>query len=125
MGIVRVAFMAACSAGGGHQDIHLEPDQFYGLLRQTLLPPLGVALHQREGLPFDVAKLPEPLQERLAGTWDHSADACAKITDPRHPLRRLRAGGQRPCSRRASKKRDELAPLHVSAENRSRPVRKA
>ena len=43
----------------------------------------------------------------------HSEDARAKITDPRHLLRLLRARGLRPRRHCSANQRDKLAPSHA------------
>ena len=86
MGIVEVASFAALAEPlvGGHDDIHLELNQFYGKLGRPLLLSLGIAIYQHEVFAFDVAEVPKSLQERVAGIWDYSSDASTKITDPRY-----------------------------------------
>jgi hypothetical protein len=59
-----------------------------------------------------MAKIAELLSERFNVVGLQGRRGTAQVTDPGHFSRLLRACRERPASRRAAEKRDELAPPH-------------
>jgi hypothetical protein len=123
--MVVVAFMAATVIEPGDDDVHTEPDQVCGKRGQPFPLGVGEAVLDDDILANAVAEAPQAFFdvndiERVLPEPDRE--------EP-HPIgppcRLLRTRGQRQRDCRATKKRDELAPLHVSPKNTPRPEPKA
>ena len=91
-------------------------EKVFGTGRELMAGISGML--QKAGLPAQVIGVP-PLFDIVytAGdVSDYRATLRADVEMQRRFNRRLRAGGQRPCHRRAAaKKSDEFAPLHASS----------
>src|SRR5262245_43149079 len=88
---------------GRHDHVHLEAHQLPRKLRKSFGSGLAVAKLQDEGFPFDIAKLLQPLPERLKKMRCSRWSARKKVPDLRDFLRLLRLG-ERTC--REKEKRD-------------------
>jgi hypothetical protein len=79
---------------GRHDHIYLEAYQLPRQLRQSFSSRLAVAKLQDDGFPFDIAKLPQPLPERLDNMRCSRWSARKQVPDLRDLRRLLRLGGQ-------------------------------
>src|SRR5262249_7263186 len=103
----------------GHDQARVEPNQLLGEQRQAGYVAVGVARLERIVTAFQVTKLSHALWKAVVKPHARRFRGRRKKTDERLLRRSLCRCPERRRHRRATKQRDELAPLHWS--NRSDP----
>ena len=116
IGIVDVAFFAACAAGSPlcYDHIDFAADKVGGQCGQSIIATLRPAVFYRHVLSLDIAGFAQSLPECGQARCRRAGRRDAEVADHRRRLL-LRASGERPYGRRrrrSAKKGAELAPPH-------------
>ena len=117
IGMVVVAFMAATVLRmvPGHDDVHVQPNHVGCKRGQSLHLAVGKAVLDDDILANAITEISQALIEGIDEMKLRLPGPSRKIANPINPSGGLlRTRGQRPRRRRSTKKRDELAPLHVA-----------
>src|SRR5262249_49356071 len=110
---------ARCLFGGlrgwrihSDNDIDVEGDKLDSEWTQAVKLTARVSEFDVCALSFDPSKVAQPVSERIDLSCDRGVGLACQHTDPTRPTSLLSAYRERPRSRRAAEKRDELAPPH-------------
>src|SRR5262249_22509548 len=93
-------------------DINFQPDELGCELGEALAASLGPAIFDGDGASFDPAEFAQSLHKSSRQLALRGRRSRAQKSDGRQLPRLLRARRERPCYRRATKYRDEVAPFH-------------